>query len=202
MMFLIHFCFIKSLRITVYSITAMLMPPWLIVLYLGSSKGQPLIIHVFFISSQYSLTLCARCFVRGNCRVGMNSSDFRRVEISEEPRTDWTDRETLRLLESIMHYGDDWRRVAQYVGGRTEKDCIAHFIRLPFGEEFLNHQYSGASDDDGNQLKEPIDADSGLESIDATESSKTMSLTPLADASNPIMAQVRFPVQVKVTFQK
>ncbi|XP_054817444.1 SWI/SNF complex subunit SWI3B [Prosopis cineraria] len=144
-----------------------------------------------FACDKYDLTLCARCYVRGNYRVGVSSSDFRRVEISEETKTDWTDKETLHLLEAIMHYGDDWRRVAQHVGGRTEKDCIAHFIKLPFGEEFLN-QYSGVSDDKGNQLKGPVDADSGLESIGAAEPSKRMRLTPLADTSNPIMAQAAF----------
>lgn len=96
-----------------------------------------------------------------------------------------------------MHYGDDWKRVAQHVGGRTEKDCIAHFIKLPFGEEFLNYQYSGVSGDKDNQLEEPADDDSGVQSIGAAEPSKRMRLTPLADASNPILAQVLFLVQVK-----
>ncbi|KAK4275034.1 hypothetical protein QN277_018177 [Acacia crassicarpa] len=145
-----------------------------------------------FACDKYDLTLCARCYVRGNYRVGVSSSDFRRVEISEETRTDWTDKDTLHLLEAIMHYGDDWKRVAQHVGGRTEKDCIAHFVKLPFGEEFLNYQYSGVRGDKDNQLEEPADDDSGLQSIGAAEPSKRMRLTPLADASNPIMAQAAF----------
>ena len=98
----------------------------------------------------------------------MSSTDFRRVEIIEEAKTDWTDKETLHLLEAVLHYGDDWTRVARHVGGRNENECVNHFIKLPFGEEFLHRQ-----DSDVNPRKR-------------------MRLTPLADASNPIMAQVHF----------
>ena len=118
---------------------------------------------------QYDSTLCARCYVRGNFRVGLSNADFRRVEITGEAKADWSGKETLLLLEALMHYGDDWKKVAQHVGGRTDKDCVAHFIKLPFGEEFLG---------------DPYEAESGF------ETNKRMRLTPLADASNPIMAQV------------
>ncbi|KAJ4825787.1 hypothetical protein Tsubulata_029410 [Turnera subulata] len=37
-----------------------------------------------FACDKYDLTLCARCYVRGSYQVGVSSSDFRRVEISEE----------------------------------------------------------------------------------------------------------------------
>ncbi|KAK3232089.1 hypothetical protein Dsin_003970 [Dipteronia sinensis] len=136
-----------------------------------------------FYCDKYDLTLCARCYVRGNHRVGVSSSDFRRVEISEETRTDWTDKDTLQLLEAIMHYGDDWRKVAQHVGGRSEKDCITHFIKLRFGEELIDHSDLGEVDNN---------VDGGLESVGTTSPNKRMRLSPLADASNPIMAQAAF----------
>lgn len=139
---------------------------------------------------QYDLTLCARCYVRGNYRVGVNSSDFRRVEISEDMKTDWTEKENLHLMEAILHYGDDWRRVAQHVGGRSEKECVAHFLKLPFGEEYLKHADSGEVDVKYNQMKDHVDAECRLESLGASLPSKRLCLTPLADASNPIMAQV------------
>ena len=122
---------------------------------------------------QHDSTLCARCYVRGNFRVGLSNADFRRVEISDEAKADWSEKETLLLLEATMHYGDDWKKVAQHVGGRTEKDCVAHFVKLPFGEEYLGHPLFD-------------DAESGF------ENNKRVRLTPLADASNPIMAQVCF----------
>lgn len=121
--------------------------------------------------------------------MGVSSSDFRRVEISEETRADWTEKETLQLLEAVMHYGDDWRKVAQHVSGRSEKDCIAHFIKLPFGEEFISKE-SRDVDNKLINMKNPSDAESELEIVGTTSPSKRMRLTPLADASNPIMAQV------------
>ncbi|KAH0461609.1 hypothetical protein IEQ34_009184 [Dendrobium chrysotoxum] len=76
-----------------------------------------------------------RCFVRGNYRAGLNSADFKRVDISEETKTEWTDKETLHLLEPF---------------------CI--MVKI------------------GKRVK----------------SLKKKALTPLADASNPIIAQVAF----------
>ncbi|XP_068650665.1 SWI/SNF complex subunit SWI3B [Aristolochia californica] len=140
------------------------------------------------------LTLCARCFVRGNYRVGLNSADFKRVDISEEPtKTDWTDKETLRLLEGLLHYGDDWKKVAHHVNSRSEKECAVHFLKLPFGEQFMEPVDADEIGKNCNDLpnhqsnSETVSEDTALSSP-----SKSRHLTPLADASNPIMAQAAF----------
>lgn len=145
-----------------------------------------------FACDKYDLTLCARCYVRGNYRVGVNSSDFRRVEISEDMKADWTEKETLHLLEAVMHYGDDWKRVSQHVGGRSEKECVTRFIKLPFGEEYLKYPDSGDPDNKQNPVKDQVDVECGLETSGASFPAKRMRLSPLADASNPIMAQAAF----------
>ncbi|KAH7523369.1 hypothetical protein FEM48_Zijuj06G0003500 [Ziziphus jujuba var. spinosa] len=137
-----------------------------------------------FVCDKYDMTLCARCYVRGNYQVGVSSSDFRRVEINEDSKSDWLDKDTLHLLEALLHHGDDWRKVAQHVG-RSEKDCVSHFIKLPFGEEFVDRECF--------QSMDPRHADCGPDTPATTSSStKRMRLTPLADASNPIMAQAAF----------
>lgn len=139
------------------------------------------------------MTLCARCFVRGNYRVGMSNSDFKRVEISDETKTEWTEKETLNLLEAITKFGDDWKKVSHNVVGRTEKECVARFLKLPFGDQFLHYQHSVSApltDDGSDQLKPSADADCESETVASAKSNKRMRLTPLADASNPIMAQV------------
>uniref|UniRef100_A0A7C8ZVX8 SWI/SNF complex subunit SWI3B n=1 Tax=Opuntia streptacantha TaxID=393608 RepID=A0A7C8ZVX8_OPUST len=140
-----------------------------------------------FVCDKYDLVLCARCYVRGNYRVGVSSTEFRRVEISEQVKTDWTDKETLLLLEAVMHYGDDWKRVAEHVGGRTEKECVARFIKLPFGEQFVEPVDHGDEGTASYQIKGQTNGDSGIE-----PPAKRQHLTPLADASNPIMAQAAF----------
>ncbi|KAL9238066.1 hypothetical protein vseg_012542 [Gypsophila vaccaria] len=131
-----------------------------------------------FVCDKYDLVLCARCYIRG--WVGVSPSEFRRVEISEPSKTEWTEKETLNLLEAVMHYGDDWKRVAEHVAGRNEKDCVARFIKLPFGEQFMDPA-------DLKELEGRLHAEFGAE-----PDSKKIRLTPLADASNPIMAQAAF----------
>lgn len=140
-----------------------------------------------FVCDKYNLVLCARCYVRGNYRVGVSSTEFRRVEISEQVKTDWTDKETLLLLEAVMHYGDEWKRVAEHVGGRTEKECVARFIKLPFGEQFVEPVDQDVEDCASYQINGRTNGDSGIE-----PPAKRQHLTPLADASNPIMAQAAF----------
>lgn len=100
--------------------------------------------------------------------------------MTEDAKSDWTDKETLHLLEAVLHYGEDWKKVSEHVGSRSEKDCIARFIRLPFGEQFL-----GPKED-----KSRLVNDDDVTDDPGADISKRLRLTPLADASNPIMAQV------------
>ncbi|XP_010530262.1 PREDICTED: SWI/SNF complex subunit SWI3B [Tarenaya hassleriana] len=145
-----------------------------------------------FSCDKYDLTLCARCYVRGNYRVGVNSSEFKRVEISDDAKAEWSEKEILQLLEAIMHYGDEWRKVAQHVTGRTEKDCVSQFLKLPFGEEYVNRSDSGEADETLDQVKGSASAESEGRGQDVSSPNKRLRLTPLADASNPIMAQAAF----------
>ncbi|KAB2626275.1 SWI/SNF complex subunit SWI3B [Pyrus ussuriensis x Pyrus communis] len=103
----------------------------------------------------------------------MATIGIRMVKIREEMGRGWDDEDTMHLLEALTHYGDDWRKVAQYVG-KSEKEFVTHFIKIPFGEEFI----------------------ADLESKDAPSPCKRMCLTPLADAGNPIMAQFSFVAQI------
>lgn len=53
---------------------------------------------------------------------------------------EWTDQETLLLLEGIERFGDDWQAIAQHVGTKTKIQCVLHFIRLPIEDQFLEDQ--------------------------------------------------------------
>lgn len=145
-----------------------------------------------FVCDKFDLTLCARCYVRGDYRVGVTSADdFRRVEISEQSKTDWSDKETLQLLEAVMYYGDEWKKVAEHVGGRSELECVTRFLKLPFKEQFVS-PLDGEGVDKYYQTS--ISGDEDTEETKSSQSSpaKKRRLTPFADTSNPIMAQVAF----------
>lgn len=62
------------------------------------------------------MILCSSCYFRGNYQIGGTCSYFRMVKITEEMGSGWDDEDTMHLLEALMHYGDDSRKVAQYVG--------------------------------------------------------------------------------------
>lgn len=50
---------------------------------------------------------------------------------------DWTDQETLLLLEALEMYKDDWNKVSEHVGSRTQDECILQFLRLPIEDTYL-----------------------------------------------------------------
>merc|ERR1712110_238599 len=50
---------------------------------------------------------------------------------------DWTEQETLLLLEGLEMFKDDWNKVCEHVGSRTQDECILHFLRLPIEDPYL-----------------------------------------------------------------
>ena len=41
-------------------------------------------------------------------------------------------------------FKDDWNKVCEHVGSRTQDECILHFLRLPIEDPFLEKAESGA----------------------------------------------------------
>ena len=85
---------------------------------------------------------------------------------------DWTDQETLMLLEGLELYKDDWNRVSEHVGSRTQDECILHFLRLPIEDPYLEQPEHGAM---GPMAYQPI---------------------PFSGSGNPIMSTVAFLASV------
>uniref|UniRef100_A0A5K3FU96 SWI/SNF complex subunit SMARCC2 n=2 Tax=Mesocestoides corti TaxID=53468 RepID=A0A5K3FU96_MESCO len=57
----------------------------------------------------------------------------------------WTDQETLLLLEALEMYRDDWNKVAEHVGSRTQDECILHFLRLPIEDAYLEGDFGSTA---------------------------------------------------------
>ncbi|KAK7794654.1 hypothetical protein R5R35_004445 [Gryllus longicercus] len=83
---------------------------------------------------------------------------------------DWTDQETLLLLEGLEMYKDDWNKVSEHVGSRTQDECILHFLRLPIEDPYLEDHEKGAGLL-GPLIYQPI---------------------PFSQTGNPIMSTVAF----------
>nr|NVI75826.1 moira [Cucujiformia] len=82
---------------------------------------------------------------------------------------DWTEQETLLLLEGLEMYKDDWNKVCEHVGSRTQDECILHFLRLPIEDPYLEDPEAGGAL--GPLAYQPI---------------------PFSKAGNPIMSTVAF----------
>lgn len=82
---------------------------------------------------------------------------------------DWTEQETLLLLEGLEMYKDDWNKVCEHVGTRTQDECILHFLRLPIEDPYLEDPEAGGAL--GPLAYQPI---------------------PFSKSGNPIMSTVAF----------
>ncbi|KAI7901519.1 uncharacterized protein BX663DRAFT_437567 [Cokeromyces recurvatus] len=88
-----------------------------------------------------NMDLCPLCYKEGRFPITSFSSDFIRYEVSpykhdDDEEAEWTDEETLLLLEAIELYDDDWNTIAEYVGKKTREQCIFHFLQMPIEEPY------------------------------------------------------------------
>ncbi|XP_053743133.1 SWI/SNF complex subunit SMARCC1 isoform X1 [Synchiropus splendidus] len=84
---------------------------------------------------------------------------------------EWTEQETLLLLEALEMYKDDWNKVSEHVGSRTQDECILHFLRLPIEDPYL-------------------------ENSEATLGPLAYQPVPFSQSGNPVMSTVAFLASV------
>uniref|UniRef100_A0A6I8NGY8 SWI/SNF related BAF chromatin remodeling complex subunit C2 n=1 Tax=Ornithorhynchus anatinus TaxID=9258 RepID=A0A6I8NGY8_ORNAN len=84
---------------------------------------------------------------------------------------EWTEQETLLLLEALEMYKDDWNKVSEHVGSRTQDECILHFLRLPIEDPYLEDSEASL----GPLAYQPV---------------------PFSQSGNPVMSTVAFLASV------
>lgn len=162
--------------------------------------------------------LCPAAFAEGRFPPGCCASDFVRLgwhDVVPED-TDWSDQETLRLLEALETYmkqGERWDMVAQHVGTRNQMQCAMHFLQLPVEDTFLSDLGMEARVIQQQQHQAVASKALNLSSnnTDGTEQRGTATLpppgttvdrlmkghkdeiiVPFADTGNPLMTQLAF----------
>lgn len=89
--------------------------------------------------------LCTDCFLEGKFTANTWKGEFVRMEKPEPEESmedDWTEEETLRLLDGIEQYDEDWLAISEHVGSRTKEQCITQFLQLPITDDFLSTKLS------------------------------------------------------------
>jgi SWI/SNF related-matrix-associated actin-dependent regulator of chromatin subfamily C len=95
---------------------------------------------------------------------------------------EWTDHELLLLLEGVEMHKDDWNKVCEHVGTRTQDECILKFLQLPIEDPYLD---TGASSESGKPQAFP----SSLGPL-------AFQPIPFSQAGNPVMSTVAFLASV------
>ena len=94
-----------------------------------------------------NFSLCSPCYLDGRFPTTMFSGDFVKLTSSTNGvhhigDDDWTDQETLLLLEAVEMYDDDWNAIEEHVGSRTAQQCIRKFLELPIEDPYLQTEGS------------------------------------------------------------
>uniref|UniRef100_A0A8C2YA74 SWI/SNF related BAF chromatin remodeling complex subunit C1 n=1 Tax=Coturnix japonica TaxID=93934 RepID=A0A8C2YA74_COTJA len=77
----------------------------------------------------------------------------------------------LHLSQALEMYKDDWNKVSEHVGSRTQDECILHFLRLPIEDPYL-------------------------ENSDASLGPLAYQPVPFSQSGNPVMSTVAFLASV------
>ncbi|KND05025.1 uncharacterized protein SPPG_00704 [Spizellomyces punctatus DAOM BR117] len=87
-----------------------------------------------------TMEICTNCYIEGRFPSNMYSGDFIKMEdrpTKQAAEDDWTEQETLLLLEGIELFDEDWNKVADHVGTRTRDQCILKFLQLPIEDPYV-----------------------------------------------------------------
>lgn len=133
-------------------------------------------------------TICPSCFVSGRFPSTMYSGDFVRLDeeafkqASTGAGAEWSDQETLLLLEGVEMFDDDWQAVAEHVGTRSKEQCIGKFLQLPIEDPYI-------SGDPAADLG-PLRYQAGMNGLpfEGTENPVMSVVTFLASAVGPAVA--------------
>ena len=74
---------------------------------------------------------------------GHSSLDFTRFDSGNDygdpDGVNWSDQETLLLLEAMEIYGENWNEIAEHVKTKSKAQCILHFLRMPMDDSSMEN---------------------------------------------------------------
>lgn len=83
---------------------------------------------------------CSACIRSGNFPPFFSPSSFEPIDVflPGTCTSEFTEEESMKLIEAIDRYGTDWHAVAHMVaGGKTPAQCLLHFAQIPIMDQFV-----------------------------------------------------------------
>jgi SWI/SNF related-matrix-associated actin-dependent regulator of chromatin subfamily C len=129
-------------------------------------------------ASKIKYDLCPNCYTEGRMPSNHSKSSYIKIEnptYSSVPDRDapWSDGETLRLLEAMERYDENWDEVADYVVTRTKEECVVKFLQFEIEDKYLD--------------AEPIKSSTGISMLGSQQGH-----LPFSQADNPVMSVIGF----------
>jgi SWI/SNF related-matrix-associated actin-dependent regulator of chromatin subfamily C len=129
-------------------------------------------------TSKIKYDVCPNCYAEGRMPSNHNQSLYVKIEnptYSSVPDRDapWSDGETLRLLEAMERYDENWEEIADHVGTRTKEECVVKFLQFEIEDKYLD--------------AEPIKPSTGISMLGSQQGH-----LPFSQADNPVMSVIGF----------
>lgn len=95
----------------------------------------------FHCSKLPDIDLCPQAFAEGRFPPGTCSKDFIKIDAksSKGKNHGWSDQEHLLLLEAMEMFGENFDKIAEYVGTKNKLDCVMQFLQMPIDEECVSN---------------------------------------------------------------
>ncbi|CAI9787051.1 unnamed protein product [Fraxinus pennsylvanica] len=159
------------------------------------SRSTPVVYYQS--QKEVDVLLCLECFNEGRFVACHSSLDFVKVsstnDYGDADGDNWSDQETLLLLEGMQLYNENWNQIAEHVGTKSKAQCILHFVRLPLdGSSLVNIDVtsipgsSNAQSQDNHRILHPHSNGSSLQDGDFENK------FPFANSRNPVLNLVAF----------
>lgn len=129
-------------------------------------------------ASNVKYDLCPNCYTEGRMPSNHKQSLYVKIDnptYSSVPDRDspWSDGETLRLLEAMERYDENWDEISDYVGTRTKEECVVKFLQFEIEDKYLD--------------AEPIKPSTGISMLGSQQGH-----LPFSQADNPVMSVIGF----------
>lgn len=129
--------------------------------------------------SKSKFDLCPNCFQEARMPANQAQSLYTKVEnptYSAIPDRDapWSDSETLRLLEGLEQYDENWAEIAEHVGTRSKEECVVKFLQFEIEDKYLD-------------AEQPINKSTGISMLGSQQGH-----LPFSQADNPVMSVIGF----------